>query len=242
MAISLVQSATKVQDSNVASSNVTFGSDTTSNNNIVVYMGYWRAGGGTTTTVTDSKSNTYNSDQLGPVPSGDSGRSELASAENITGGASHQVTVTYGGSGVYGAWGASEVSGLKTSSAEDSSAGGTNSDNNPGSTDATVTGGASSAQANNIVFCVPYVEGGDTNLSFSSAPTTGYTAIWTENNAAAYGGVQPSYKIISASETSSATWSHDDSNGWSTALAVYQEAAAGGGGNGLLLLNQANSC
>lgn len=78
------------------SSSTTFPGSTTSGNSVLVWV---RHGGTTgTCTVTDNKSNTYTEVTGSPVTQTTDGhRLRCYFAHNITGGASHQVTVTFSG-------------------------------------------------------------------------------------------------------------------------------------------------
>lgn len=111
--------------------NVTFDATTASGNAILVFSGTFDPS--TSHTVTDNKGNSYTNDGSASTPSQ---KGQNNSAPNITGGATHQVTLTAGTSTGL-AISMEEVSGLETSGIKDKGAaanGNTDSGPNPWST------------------------------------------------------------------------------------------------------------
>ena len=94
---------------------------------------------------------------------------------------------------------------------------------------ATVTGSAANTNATDLVVAA-FGAGYQTGPTGTSNPcTTGYTSVaFLDGNSAPYGGVtQVSYKIVSAVETSSATWTQTagDFNTYAVALASFKSAS-----------------
>jgi hypothetical protein len=99
---------TSVDAGSVSTSSLTFGSSTVTGNSIVVAIR--RGGAHGTITVTDNKSNTYVEDATGTFPTGSDPTLAVFRTSNITGGASHQVTVTYDSAGTM-RWAVEEYAG-----------------------------------------------------------------------------------------------------------------------------------
>lgn len=224
MAQSVVQTLSKVQDANAGSSSTSsaFGSNTTTGNTILVTISTWNdAQANIVSSVTDSKGNTYTQDQASVKQTGTHTREYLYRSSNITGGASHTITVNYtGASNNYAAWAAIEVSGQTNSTPLDQA---TNTSSNSAVTDAAIGPTGTTTQNDEIVVAGCGVDAPNSNIAIGTA-TTGYTAILTEQDALSYIGAQWAYKIISTTGTQSATWSHSNTSqaGWGAVIGTYK--------------------
>lgn len=176
MAIALVQSNKAGPTGGSASLSVTFSSSTTSGNLIVVAFA-WDSNG-TVSSVTDNKSNTYSAAGSVANNTNSSTSCMIYYAKNISGGASHQVTVTISASTTIRV-AVAEYSGADTAAPLDQSAVGT------GNTSSMVTSSVTLSANNELLACIGMISDG-----FFAAPTagTGYTnrQTWTGANDAAY--------------------------------------------------------
>lgn len=214
MSVAIAQKKASTTGSNVSSLAVTFNSSTTTGNLIVVSSGCWDsdATAPTNFTVTDSKSNAYTQVQgQGFSGAGPQMRLEQHYAKNVTGGASHQVTVTPGDS-VFMTIGIFELSGADTAAPLDSSAKATGASTTPS---VGVTPGADglmiAAMSNNGAVMNPdgaWTEELEIDQSFSAFPqnilsraaTNGAadSADWTLNATQPWGAIVGNYKAAGA--------------------------------------------
>lgn len=127
-------------------------------------------------------------------------------------------TITVSG-GDYISGVALEVTGLLTASSLDKT--GT-------STATTVTASAANSQADELAIVNFVSNGGGTNINIA-VPTSGYVTDDRQNDAEASTGYIGAHKIVSASETSSASMTGSNSTGQWVGLIATFKAAAGGG-------------
>lgn len=231
MAIAVAQNL-GTQHFSASSGNATFGSSTTTGNLIVVVVHGERAGAQVDVpTITDSKSNTYTQAVDSGLTTGVSvtNRSQIFYKENATGGASHQITVTFAGSRGC-VWSAFEISGALTASSLDqvSSAKGT-----VAGTDASVGPSSATTQADEIVIVGAGTRADTSANIVMTAASSGYTNVALEQDASTYGtGGSIDYKIVSATGTQSASWSHSNTlafTEWHAVLATFKAAITSAG-------------
>lgn len=99
-------------------------------------------------------------------------------------------------------------------------------------TDSNVTAPGANAQNDMLVMaaCSPAI-GSSGNVHLGAAASTGYTNIAIYQAYNVINSISADYKIISAGETSSASWSHDDCNvaakdSWGAVIATFKAAVA----------------
>ena len=215
MAIAFVQSLTAIGDPGTGTyTSAAFGSSTTSGNLIVVTVSDDGGIANGITSVTDSKSNTYVK-----VPNEFPGAATVSMwyAKNITGGASHTITVNYDDTITFASTCvAQEFSGIDTTAPLDVYA----------STAATSTSPTSGATSSTTL-ADELVVGG---LAFTAATTTvtlgsGYTNLGTTHQTNA--GVGMESKIVSGTGAQTATFTLGASRSWSCAVATFKAATAG---------------
>ncbi len=236
MAIAYVQDTGKVSAEGVnTSTSGAFGTQPTVGNHIIVTGSGWNNANWDLTAVTDNQGNTYAIDAEVNVADNDPPDTPrngafIASTKIATSSGSHTVTVDpQDASGNYIEWTAIEFSGLHATTHLHKT--GTNSGYAAAGTDASVTASTANTVADCLVVAVCSVSNNDSALTLTT-PTTGYTAVDVNQDAALTIGYQSSYKTVSGTETSSATWTHDNTSaeGWAAAIATYAIAAGGGGG------------
>ncbi len=215
MAILFVQSLTAIGDPGTGTyTSAAFGSSTTSGNLIVVTVSDDGGTLGGITSVTDSKSNTYTK-----VPNEFDGASTVSVwyAKNITGGASHTITVNYNTSITFASTCvAQEFSGVDTTAPLDvyTSTGGTGTSTTSGATGTT-------AQNDELVIGSLAFFGATTTVTLGS----GYTNLGTTHQTNA--GVGMESKVVSSTGTQTATFTLGLSRGWSTAVTTFKAASTG---------------
>lgn len=122
-------------------------------------------------------------------------------------------------------FGALEYSDVQDSGALDVTA--TNGTVSP--TDASVGPSAATAQANELVIAATALQAdADSNVGLA-APSAGYTQRFVEQDAAALVGCQVADKIVAATGTQSAAWSHDAAD-TASILATFRQAPTVAGG------------
>lgn len=221
MAVAFVQAKASTEGLNVASLATTFDSDTTNANLIHVSTAIWDSDSTPPTgyTISDNKSNTYNScnvgQTLGDAGTGGIGRLEAHRAENISGGASHEVTSSPGDT-VFMTVGLIELSGAATSGA----LGNVNSGIGEGT--AVASGSVNPDRDGLFVGAMQY----DRSTSTTMSPALGLTQRLEidENFEAA------PHNIVTAPATSgnslTAEWTLGGSGDWAAYLVHYREPAA----------------
>lgn len=205
MAITLVQKTTPVvtgagsgTGQSVSSGSVTFGSTTTTGNLIVVIVNYATAAG---LTVSDNKGNGNYSLATSVVSSANSGTSSIYYKANAAGGASHQITASWGATNTYFHVAAAEVSGIVTSSPLDKTATSATDIASSG-TSAAITS-PTLTQANEIVFATVLPVGTFDSTANPGAPWSAWYARldWgTDFDSAAVS------QIVAATTAVTATW------------------------------------
>jgi hypothetical protein len=101
--------------------------------------------------------------------------------------------------------------------------------NGSASGDATVTASGANTTTNGVAIGLAMVDGTSSDIGIDATPPSGYTNITFYNNANSIVGHSFVYKIYSASETSAASWTHDNTGqtGWEAAIVTYKAAAGG---------------
>jgi hypothetical protein len=225
---------TKVQDtgiqtgSDVADDSVAFGANVTAGNMLTVAVAAWHTTSYTTNDCTDSLSNNYviaGAEQTHYFT--DAGVS-LWYVTNTAGGACTVTVDPTQASGNYLAWSCAEFSGIATSGAIDQTAQNTAVNT---ATDANVTT-AATTQADELVLAVAEVAiESDIDVAWGAAATTGYTNIAQYPDWGGIVSISFDYKIVSATGTQSANWSHDPctggsgGNSWGCVIATFKAAA-----------------
>lgn len=208
----------------VSSINISFGSDTASGNLIVVTITGYDGVGGSVSSITDSKSNSYTKAYEGS--DGNGGYTACFYSENITGGASHTVTVNCTGT-IYGVASCIEVSGAATSSSVDVN---TVDDTTTisASTSYSISSG-SLAQADEIVFAT-FTKQENATITNPSSPWTALYARddWSNDHCGC-----AVYQIVSATDSVTSTWTFASTTvAQASGIISFKQAAAGGGGGG----------
>jgi hypothetical protein len=234
MALALVQQVQPVKGTastgywdGGSSFSVTFGSTTTSGNMIVVMVAFG-ATVASTLAVSDNKGNTYGSAAVTTISSSNTDRAAIFFCPSITGGSSHQITVTNSGGGTSfgGAVWITEVSGQDPSTPLDKT-GSNNADITSGNTSYAVSTSALS-QATEIAFAVGVAFSGNDTLANPSSPwLSGYlindNAGDTNDNA----GV---YQIVNSTTALTSTWtfSSGSSSPSAAVIATFKQASSSG--------------
>jgi hypothetical protein len=96
----------------------------------------------------------------------------------------------------------------------------------------TVTATSANSQADALVLAVMGTGGNGANINIAT-PTGGYTRLAVDQDSTTIVAFEARYKIASAGETSSTTWTHDNlpTESASAVLVTYKPSAGGGGGN-----------
>ena len=222
MAIALDQDSGRQTGANVASDTFSFASLPTVNDHIVVQVSGWHDSGFTMADVTDNQGHNY-LENVEAVSAAGQCSASIYSVKVTASSGTFTVTLDpTGSSGNYIEWVTAEFSGLHATTHLHRT--GTN--NNSSQTSLAVTASAANTEANCLVLAAISVASGDTACNIS-APPTGYTQLAVNQNAAATIGFEAAYKIVSATETSSVTWTFDVQDGAAGALATYVAAAGG---------------
>lgn len=222
MAVSVVQNSGKKQGNNVASASGSFASLPAAGNCVMVPISINHDPSHANTSVTDNQSNTYTKQ----AQMLDNKNQADLFADFSIGSPSGTFTVTVSPaftSNNYITFVLLEISGLQTTSVLDQTA--TANIASP-ATSTTVGPTGTTAQADELVVAVLSTETGDTNLNLTVP--SGYTEIATEQNGNSLAGHQSAYKIVTATGTQSATWTHDGTANTGSLIATFKAAAAGG--------------
>lgn len=205
---------------------LTFSSLPTSGNCVAVFIGEDSASGASSVaSVTDNQGNTY-------TARAQAGNASNANAQiwtcDVIGAPSGTfiVTVTLN-TNSFGSAIASEISGL-TATIQDHT--GTNNGASGSRSTFSVTASGANTNAICIVLACIYWNASSANVGLSTPASSGYTSLAVQQDGNTYGGFEASYKVVSATETSSATWTFNSATGGvATALVTLHGAAAGGG-------------
>ncbi len=219
--IKIVNVSSRFTDVSVTSGTHDIGFTPTVGNHLFVVVAGWRASAFDLSTVADNQGggNTWAIDAKSA--SGSNSRAAVASTKVNTASGSFQVTLTAGGSASSMEWNVIEVSGLDATTHLDRTGTTTSS-----STSTTVNASAQNTSADDIVFAAISVSVNNANVTVSDPANTGYTSIGVNQNATATIGYEGSYKIVSATETSSANWTHISATGTAAAIATYKKATS----------------
>lgn len=199
---------------------ITFDSNTTSGNMIIVYASSYYDDSAGTWTVSDNKSNAYS--QAVAVGGSSAGRARIYYAESISGGSSHEVTLSSTVSSFY-LLTIAEYSGLATSSSLDKTSGNHNSSS---SSTYTSNSTATTTQAAELLAGVTH----NFSTLATNTPDSGWTAISTATDGA-------NHKHFVGERIVSSTGAYAYSGTFSTSLAnvstviaTFKEASGGASG------------
>lgn len=202
-------------------------------NTIIVVLTAWQTTQPTVATIADNQGvgNSY-----GLPPNGNTGITATAyiyrcKAIGATSG-TFTITVTWtGGTNVYGSIRALDVSGLDTINIDDQSSATTLS---TATTSHTETIGSQNSNANDLVVAAISPDTGVSSSAITDPAATGYSSIMVQQDSSTYTGGEASYKIVSALETSSASWTYASAAAYASVVATFK-AAGSVTGNTILL-------
>ncbi len=232
MAIAYVRDTGKVTSdgggAGTATINMSFASLPTVGNHVFALLGWWGSPS-TSVTFSDNQSNTWANDAQMTTPDEGQGTGAIGSAKVATSSGTFTITGT-GGSGSYWKGIGVEFSGVKSAGHKDQSGTATTED---GQTSITVTASGANTQADALVLAVMGSGGNGSNMNIGHPPS-GYTGLAVEQDSVTVCAFEACYKIVSASETSACTWTHDftATEGCGAALVTYKPEAGGGGPTG----------
>jgi hypothetical protein len=215
MAYSIVQTKTGDSGGYVTSTNLSFDSSTTTGNTILVAVAYNSDQLGTPD-VTDNKGNTYTK-LAGGAGAGDTS-GELWCAYNVTGGASHQITIELSANWHDVAIVMREYSGLTTANPFDVKAEGTTASGTSHTSDTT----ASTSQANELVVGVIAI-----NANSTYTAGGGYGNLSYQDGSDLYESVAMEDKRVTATGTQQATITSSATASGYFIVATFKEAATG---------------
>jgi len=185
--------------SGATSDTASFSSDTTTNNGIIVLFAL--KNGARVSSVSDNKSNTYT--RIGFAVDVNDAVVEMWACQPITGGASHQLTVTYD-QAAYVVWGAMEITHARNGAWYDSNTLATVVGDGGDSDTITITSGTPRAK-NELFVAMVGVAGGGSDADIST-PTTGYTEVVLFNDYDSVMAGEGAHKTQSPKTATSATW------------------------------------
>lgn len=215
MAIAYVQTITKTSTGSTPMTSSAFGSSTTTGNLIVVSVSDNGGVTGGITSVTDSKGNTYTK-----IANEQDGSSTLSMwyAKNITGGASHTITIAWNtGLVSQASFTAQEFSGCDTTSPLDRYIGAHSSSTSPSS-------GATTATTTDAQLVV----GGLAYFGTAVTPTAGAGYSNLDSGAFTNANVGQESKVIASAAAQTATFTLSSSRDWSCGVATFKAAGAVG--------------
>lgn len=218
MPISRVQSKSG-QVSPATSVTVTFNSATTSGNLLVLCVTSYYAGAnaGGTWTVSDNKGNTWSS----ATSSDTFSRIQIFYAENITGGSSHQVTLSVSGIAAYMIATAVEYSGVATSSSLDQSGSAYTATNTTSYTSPTT---GTTSQADELLIGCHHAY----QSSATPTPSGSFSTVATQTGSTLHvHTVQDRIVSATGAYASAGTWSTTGAN-HTDGIATFKAAAGGG--------------
>ena len=227
MAIAYVLDTGKIRAENVNTSAASFGVLPAVNNHVFTLVSGWHNTVFDLSSVADNQSNTYVIDKAqNDGSSSAKAEASITSSKVETSAGTFTVTISpQDTSGNYIEWIAAEFSGLVTTSWLDKTGSATTAS---GVTTITATASAQNSQADVLVLACFVDNVADPTCNITTP--TGYTALFVNQDATATIGAQGSYKIVSAIETSAATWNFDNiaAGGSGAAIATFKAAAAAG--------------
>lgn len=230
MAVAFVQSTGIQTGTAVSSDSASFSGTPVVNNHVFLGISGWdndlTAIGTASVTDNQTPANTYTENKELTNLSYDIFAS-LYSSKVVTASGTFTVTITFTASNTYTAWSAVEFSGLDTSTWLDQSG---SAESATG--DASITASGANTTASGLALAVTVVNNSDTDINIGDTPPSGYTNISVYEDSQNVIGHSFVYKIYSGSETSAATWTHDNTSqtGWVAVIATYKAAGGGGGG------------
>ncbi len=189
-----------------SSDSLTFPSATTSGNLIVVSVGWSELL--VTASISDNKGNTYTS-AIGPTNGPQGARAQTFYAQNITGGATHTVTVTYSGTVGFQSHCIHEYSGAATTGVLDVAAAASGTSTAPSASGTTTN-------ANDLIFGWCY----DNNGTLTAG--SGFTVRQAPDVAA-----KTEDKNVTSTGSWAANWSLSPSDGWIAQMAAFKDAGGG---------------
>lgn len=213
MALAFAQNLGNLSTGSATSLAGTFGSSTVSGNAIAV--GARIGAQGRTVTASDNKSNSYSQAKNQTFNTGN----ELFGhyALNVTGGASHQVTVGISGAAASIRFTIHEESGVATSSALDQSNSGSGSSTAPDSGNVTTT------VADEWIFGICAT---DTDVGFTAGASFGHLVMSPSTGGSQREATED--RIVSATSTYSAPFTVSPTNDWGCIVLAFKAAGAGG--------------
>ena len=221
MAAAFVQATASTEGSSVTTLATTYGNSTVSGNLAVISACCFDSDGvaPTSFSISDSFTNSYSlarGQSFGVDASNDGVRLEQHYSANITGGASHEVTVSFGDT-VFCTVGLLEFSGVATTTPSD----GVNSGRAVSSTPSS----GSVTPGSNGIFCGA-MSYDNVNLTMALNWTGGTQRLEIdENNDASAQNIAT--KAATAASADTAAWTLSASNEWAAMLCSYKEAAGG---------------
>jgi len=96
-------------------------------------------------------------------------------------------------------------------------------------TSATVTCSGANVQAAEIVIAVLCADNSPAPAGISDPATTGFSSMGVEQDASTFVGGEASFKVLAATETSSAHWTWTNSGAWAGCIDTFKLAGGGGG-------------
>lgn len=228
MAIAIDKTLSMVQFANQSSaSNISFSSLPVVGSVVIVEIVLYGNQDADIASVTDNQGHGSYNLVKGSLAASNFVRSVIAWVPVATSSGTFTLTINWGAAGgCYANVGANSWTGLAASPGDRSGANGATNT----STDASVVATSANSQADELVIAVMTAIHDSANLHITTA-TTGYTNLFNYQNYDYIAG-SADYKIVSASETSQANWSHDATNGgyfdgWSSVIATFKAAVGG---------------
>lgn len=224
MAIAYVQDTGKQTDSITTSSSRSFGLLPTVGNHVFGLVSIFSSNSDLNLTYADNQTtNTWAKDAEIDLGAG-TARSSIGSAKVAasTGTFTIQLSVDFNS---YWEWVGIEFGGLHATTHKDQT--GQNSETT--GTSLAVTASGANSQPNMLVLAVMANSSIDTDINVSHPPS-GYTAVAVQEDAATTVAHESCYKIVSAGETSSVSWSFDEISTAATGVLVTYIGAEQGGG------------
>lgn len=230
MAISIERTIAKTPFSNVsASSSISFASLPAVGSVVIVEIIHFATSADLTSVADNQGHGNYTLVKGTVAGLGNLVRAYIASMVVATSSGTFTITIDWGpAAGNYANAGANSWLGLSATPSDQTGA-------NAGTqtaTDASVSAGGANAQADELVVAVASVNVPSDGAINITTAATGYTNLFNEQSDLVTIAGSADYKIVSASETSAASWSHDAADGapqagWSAVIATFNAAAGG---------------
>lgn len=212
MAIAYVQDTGKKSTSNNQNSTGDFSILPSVNNHVFALVSIYSANSDINLTYADNQSNSWAKDE--EIDLGPGVRASIGSAKVATSSGTFTIQLSTDFNS-YWEWIGVEFSGLNTTSHKDQTGEGSETSG----TSLTVNASGANSQPNMLVLAVMAHSSLDTDLNISHPPS-GYTGLAVQDNAADTVAHESCYKIVSAGETSSVTWTFDTISSAATGVIV----------------------